>query len=84
MKVQKRQKARFICNFNGKSSFSLTQCAITQRRVITLGPNFTKIVLNQAQGSTEKSQEVLVRKMSISVDITKNIGGGGRILPRLF
>ena len=29
------------------------------------------------QGSKEKSQEVSVRKMSTSGDITKNVGGGG-------
>ena len=42
------------------SSFSLTQRAITRRSVITLGPIFTKMVLNQVQGSKEKSQDVSV------------------------
>ena len=59
---QKRQKTRFVCNFNGKSVFRCTQRAITQRRVITLGPIFIKIVLNQAQGLNKKSQEVSARK----------------------
>ena len=54
-----------MCNFNGKSSFSLTQRAITQRGVITLGPIFTKMVLNQVQGSRRNSQEVSVRKVLI-------------------
>ena len=61
--AQKRlKKTRFLCNFNVKSIFSLTQRAITRRSVITLGPIFTKMVLNRAQGSKEKSQEVSVRK----------------------
>ena len=55
---QKRQKTRFVCNFNGKSIFRCTQRAITQRRVITLSPIFIKMVLNQAQGLKEKNQEV--------------------------
>ena len=59
---QTKKKPRFMCNFNGKSSFSLTQRVITQRSVITLGPIFTKMVLNRVQGSKEKSQEVSVRK----------------------
>ena len=42
--------------------FRCTQRAITQRRVITLGPIFIKMVLNQAQGLEEKSQEVSTRK----------------------
>ena len=42
--------------------FVLTKRAITQRRVITLGPIFIKMVLNQAQGLKEKSQEVSARK----------------------
>ena len=56
-----RQKTRFVCNFNGKSVFRFhgcTQRAITQRCVITLGPIFIKMVLNQAQGLKKKSQEV--------------------------
>ena len=56
---QKRQKTQFACNFNGKSVFRCTQRAIKQRHVITLGP---KIVLNQAQGLKEKSQEVSARR----------------------
>ena len=59
---QKRQKTRFVCNFNGKSVFRCTQRAITQRRVITLGLIFIKMVLNRAQGLKEKSQEVSARK----------------------
>ena len=59
---QKRQKTQFVCNFNGKSVFRCTQRAITQCRIITLGPIFIKMVLNQAQGLKEKSQEVSARK----------------------
>ena len=43
-------------------SFSLDQRSITQRHVITLGPIFLKMVLNQAQGLKEKSHEVSARK----------------------
>ena len=42
--------------------FRCTQRAITQRRVITLGPIFIKMVLNRVQGLKEKSQEVSARK----------------------
>ena len=59
---KKRQKTRFVCNFNGKSVFRCTQRAITQRRVITLGPIFKNMTLNRAQGLKEKSQEVSARK----------------------
>ena len=41
--------------------FRCTQRAITQRRVITLGPIFIKMVWNRAQGLKEKSQEVSAR-----------------------
>ena len=54
---QKRQKTRFVCNFNGKSVFRCTQRVITQRRVITLGPIFIKMVLNRAQGLKEKKSK---------------------------
>ena len=59
---QKRQKTRFVCNFNGKSVFRCTQRAITQRRAITLGPIYIKMVLNRAQGLKKKSEEVSARK----------------------
>ena len=79
--AQKRQKTRFMCNFNGKSSFSLTQRAITQRSVITLGPIFTKMVLNRAQGSKEKSQEVSVRKNVNQRRYNKKCRRGGGFRP---
>ena len=74
---QKRQKTRFMCNFNGKSSFSLTQRAITWRCVATLSPIFTKMVLNRAQGLKEESQEVSARKNIATRSYNKKIGGGG-------
>ena len=61
--------------------FRCTQRAITQRRVITLGPIFIKMVLNRAQGLKKKSQEVSTRKITTGRDITKNVEGGGRIPP---
>ena len=56
--VSWKQKTRFVCNFHWKSVFRWTQRSITQRRVITLGPIFKKMVLNWAQGLKEKSHEV--------------------------
>ena len=81
--TQKRQKHDFICNFNGKSSFSLTQLAITWRGVITLGPIFTKMVLNRAQGSKEKSQEVSVRQNVNQRRYNKKFRRGGGFRPPL-
>ena len=78
---QKRQKTRFVCNFNGKSVFCCTQRAITQRRVITLGPIFIKMVLNRAQGLKEKSQEVSVRKNNNRQRYNKKCRRGGRFRP---
>ena len=82
----KRQKTRFVCNFNGKSVFRCTQRAITQRRIITLGLIFIKMVLNRAQGLKEKSQEVSAQKNNNRQRYNKKCRRGGRILPppRLF
>ena len=78
---QKRQTTRFVCNFNGKSVFRCTQRVITQRRVITLGPIFIKMVLNRAQGLKKKSQEVSTRKNNNRQRYNKKCWRGGRILP---
>ena len=66
--------------------FHCTQRAITQRRVITLGPIFIKMVLNRAQGLKEKSQEVSARKNNNRQRYNKKCRRGGRIPPppRLF
>ena len=67
--------------------FRCTQRAITQRRVITLGPIFIKMILNQAQGLKKKSQEVSTRKNNNRQRYNKKCRGGGRIPPpppRLF
>ena len=66
--------------------FRCTQRAITQRRVITLGPIFIKMVLNRAQGLKDKSQEVSARKNNNRQRYNKKCRrGGGRIPPpRLF
>ena len=61
--------------------FRCTQRAITQRRVITLGPIFIKMVLNRAQGLKEKSQEVSARKNNNRQRYNKKCRRGGRILP---
>ena len=42
----------------GNQVFRVTQHAITQRSIITLGPILTKMVFNQAEGFKEKSKEV--------------------------
>ena len=82
---KKRQKTRFVCNFNGKSVFRCTQRAITQRRVITLGPIFIKIVSNWAQGLKKKSQEVSARKNNNRQRYNKKCRrGGADSAPRLF
>ena len=59
----KRQKTRFVCNFNGKSVFRCTQRAI--------------MVLNQAQGLKEKSQEVSARKNNNRQKYNKTCRRGG-------
>ena len=61
--------------------FRCTQRAITQRRVITLGPIFIKMVLNQAQGLKEKSQEVSARKTNNRQRYNKKCRRGGGFRP---
>ena len=73
-----------ICNFNGKSVFPCTQRAITQRRVITLGPIFIKMVLNRAQGLKKKSQEVSAQKNNNRQRYNKKCRRGVDSTPRLF
>ena len=57
--------------------FRCTQRAITQHRVITLGPIFIKMVLNRAQGLKEKSQEVSARKNNNRQRYNKKCWRGG-------
>ena len=76
-KPKKKKKTRFVCNFNGKSVFRCTQRAITQRRVIALGPIFIKMVLNRAQGLKKKSQEVSARKNNNRQRNNKKMSKGG-------
>ena len=59
--------------------FRCTKRAITQHRVITLGPIFIKMVLNWAQGLKKKSQEVSARKNNNRQRYNKKCrrGGGG-------
>ena len=73
---QKRQKKNTI--------FRCTQRAITQSRVITLGPIFIKMVLNKAQGLKKKIKKFQREKITTGRDITKNVEGGGGFHPRLF
>ena len=61
--------------------FRCTQRAITQRRVITLGPIFIKMVLNRAQGLKEKSQEVSARKNNNQQRYNKKCRRGGGFRP---
>ena len=67
-----------------KSVFRCTQRAVTQRHVITLGPIFIKMVLNQAQGLKEKSQEVWARKNNNRQRYNKKFEGGRILPPWLF
>ena len=62
MEVHKKDKKHDLCVISMEIKFFVTQRAITRRSVITLGPIFTKMVLNRAQGSKEESQEVSVQK----------------------
>ena len=78
---QKRQKTRFVCNFNGKSVFRCTQHAITQRCVITLGSIFIKMVLNRAQCLKKKSQEVSARKNNNRQRYNKKCRRGAVLAP---
>ena len=61
--------------------FRCTQRAITQRRVITLGLIFIKMVLNRAQGLKEKSQEVSGRKNNNRQRYNKKCRRGGGFRP---
>ena len=61
--------------------FRCTQRAITQRRVITLGPIFIKMVLNWAQGLKEKSQEVSARENNNRQRYNKKCRRGGGFCP---
>ena len=64
--------------------FRCTQRAITQRRVITLGPIFIKMVLNRAQGLKEKSQEVSARKNNNRQRYNKKCRRGADSAPALL
>ena len=55
-----------------------------QRRVITLGPIFKKMVLNQAQGLKKKSHEVSVRKDNNQLRYNKKCWGGWILPPALL
>ena len=61
--------------------FRCTQRAITQCRVITLGPIFIKMVLNRAQGLKKKVKKFQREKIITGRAIIKNVEGGGRIPP---
>ena len=81
MEVHKKDKKQDLCVISMENQvFRCTQRAITQRSVITLGPIFTQMVLKQAQGSKEKSQEVSVRKNINQRRYNKKCRGG-RIPP---
>ena len=64
-----------------KSFFRCTQRAVMQRRVITLGPIFIKMVLNQAQGLKKKSQEVWAQKNNNRQRYTKKCWRGADSTP---
>ena len=70
MEVYKKGKKHDLCVISmEKSSFSLTQRAIKQRSVITLGPIFTKMILNWAQGSKKKVKKFQFEKKSQPAEI---------------
>ena len=57
--------------------FRCNQRAITRHTVITLVPVFTKLVLNQGQGSNKKKvKKFQCEQISTSRYVTKNVRGG--------
>ena len=85
---QKNAKKHDLCVISIENqvlvSFSFTQRSITQRRVITPGPIFLKMVLNWAQGLKEKVMKFQREKITTGWDITKNVEWGRIPPPRLF
>ena len=77
---QKRQKTRFVCNFNGKAVFRCTQRYYATPRHNPRA-DFYKIVLNRAQGLKEKSQEVSGRKNINQQRYNKKCRGGADSAP---
>ena len=63
---------------------NIVQLKITQRRVITLGPIFFKMVLNWAQGLKKKVMKFQREKITTGWDITKNVEGGADSTPGSF
>ena len=80
MKVYPENKKHDLCVISIEnqfwSVFRWTQRSITQRRVITLGPIFKKMVLNWAQGLKKKSHEVSARKNNNRLRYNKKCRGG--------
>ena len=87
MEVHKKDKKHNLCVISMEikflRDFALTQRAITRRSVLTLGPIFTKMVLNWAQGLKKKVKKFQCEKISTSGDITKNVEGGADSPPAL-
>ena len=78
---RQKDKKHDLCVISMENQFfRCTQRAITQRRVITLGPIFIKMVLNRAQGLKKKSQEVSAQKNNNRQRYNKKCRRG-RILP---
>ena len=88
MKVYPENKKHNLCVISIENqflvSFSWTQRSITQRRVLTLGSIFLKMVLNRAQGLREKVMKFQREKITTGWDITKNVEGGRFCPPALL
>ena len=89
MKVYPENKKHDLCVISIENQFFFffsvfrwTQRSITQRRVITLGLIFKKMVLNRAQGLKKKSHEVSARKNNNRLRYNKKCRGGR--ISRLF
>ena len=81
----KKDKKHDLCVISMENQFfRCTQHAIMQRRVITLGLIFIKMVLNREQGLKEKSQEVSARKNNNRQRYNKKCRRGVDSAPRLF
>ena len=84
-KTKKKKKKHDLCVISMENQFfRCTQRAITQRRVITLGPIFIKMVLNQAQGLKKKVKRFQREKKNNRQRYNKKMSKGGADSPRLF
>ena len=78
---QKRQKTRFMCNFNGKSVFRCTQRYYATPRHNPRSDFYKNGLKSSARLEEKKVKKFQREKITTGRDITKNVEGGGRIPP---